>query len=454
MVSEADWDTAQARTARVRAVSGAIGLVGFALLGIPAIALGTRFASGWPGYAAAAVCQIILLGPSTIWLVRMNAKQQVETDNTVRTLADDLETALREAEREAAAREIQVRRQKFESRLANALDMAEGEPEVIEVIERSFAAVLPSAPVELLLADNSHAHLLRMASAPTDGAPPGCGVDSPDNCPAARRAQVQRFEDSEHLDACPKLRNRTQERLSAVCVPVSIMGRTVGVIHATGEAQQSLAEDAVQDLSTLAKLAGARIGLLRVMAETRLQASVDSLTGLLNRRSFEHQVGAARRTHRTMAVAMADLDHFKNLNDTYGHEGGDKSLRLFAQVLRESVRSQDIVARHGGEEFAIAFPACDAMDARRALNAVRLRLDAALTVAGLPRFTVSFGLIDASEQEDVSELLGRADAALFEAKRLGRDQVVVHDANGNAVGAASADPTPDRSEVRLGATRN
>ena len=212
--------------------------------------------------------------------------------------------------------------------------MANGEPEVLDVIERSLASVISDSPAELLLADNSHAHLLRMASVSPTGEPPACGVDSPDRCPAARRAQVQRFSDSDDLDACPKLRNRPQGRLSALCVPVSIMGRTVGVIYTTGAPQHDVEEDAVEDLETLAKLAGARIGLLRVMAETQLQAATDSLTGLLNRRTFEDKVAAHRREVDDMAVAMVDLDHFKTLNDTYGHETGDRALILFAEGVR------------------------------------------------------------------------------------------------------------------------
>ena len=219
-------------------------------------------------------------------------RQQVKTDQKVRMLTSELSEAIELADREGVTREVQGQRQRFESRLANALDMAEGEPEVIDVIERSFAAVVPDAPVELLLADNSHAHLLRMAGVGPDGEPPSCSVDSPDHCPAARRAQVQVFGDSDHLDACPKLRNRPQGRLSALCVPVSIMGRTVGVIHATDKPEAEVEDAQIQDLTTLAKLAGARIGLLRVMAETQLQASTDTLTGLLNRRSFSEKVAA------------------------------------------------------------------------------------------------------------------------------------------------------------------
>ena len=182
--------------------------------------------------------------------------------------------------------------------------------------------------------------------------------------------------------------------------PVSIMGRTVGVIHATGQPDEAVDENQIQDLTTLAKLAGARIGLLRVMAETQLQASTDTLTGLLNRRSFSDHVAAVPGHLHPVSVAMVDLDHFKALNDTYGHETGDRALRLFARVLRDTLRTGDVVSRYGGEEFAIAFPDCSTDDAAHALNAVRAQLDAAITVGGLPKFTASFGVTDTEPGEE------------------------------------------------------
>jgi diguanylate cyclase (GGDEF)-like protein len=374
-----------------------------------------------------------LCSPIALELGRRSLKAQQDSDTLVETLTRQLSDAVRIAHREADEREIEARRQKFESRLANALDMAEGEPEVVDVIERSFSSMVPANPVEFLLADNSHAHVLRMANASPDGIPPGCGVDSPDHCPAARRAQVQRCFDSEDLDACPKLRDRDRGELSAVCVPGSIMGRTVGIFHATGEKNVGFEEDTVSDLEILAKLAGARIGLLRVMAETQLQAATDNLTGLLNRRSFEEQAAALRRKETLVAVVIGDLDHFKVLNDTYGHETGDRALRLFSRVLTESVRTQDLVCRHGGEEFVVALPGCNVEGVRQILNSLNLRLDAAIIVASLPRFTASFGVVEAGFQEDLRGAIARADAALFEAKRQGRNRVVVHDGAGTMI---------------------
>jgi diguanylate cyclase (GGDEF)-like protein len=187
----------------------------------------------------------------------------------------------------------------------------------------------------------------------------------------------------------------------------------------------------------LAKLAGARIGLLRVMAETQLQASTDTLTGLLNRRSFSERVHAIPAHLYPVAMAMADLDHFKVLNDTYGHETGDRALRLFTRVLRDSLRTSDVASRYGGEEFAIAFPDCSSIDAARALNTVRTQLDAAITVGGLPKFTVSFGVTECEPGEELAAILRRADDALLQAKREGRDRVVLHDAKGESAAAPS-----------------
>jgi diguanylate cyclase (GGDEF)-like protein len=430
VVTEEQWQAERTRARRVAFISSALGFLFVPSLGLVALLLTDATTSGVARYPVLVAWLLALFTPMTFGMVRASLVQQRKSDDVVAVLARQSAEAARVANLGAAARDLQSKRQEFESRLANAMDMAEDETEVIDVIERSMAATLPDATAELLLADNSHAHLLRMASVSPDGAASGCSVSSPDHCPAARRSQVQHFPDSDALDACPKLRARAEGRVAAVCVPVSIMGRTVGVLHAVGESDHQFAADKVSELGTLANQAGARIGLLRVMADTQLQAATDSLTGLLNRRSFERKLTAARASEPTVALAMADLDHFKTLNDTYGHETGDRALRLFADVLRGSFRENDLLCRQGGEEFLIALPASTAEAAHRALDAVRERLDAALTVAGLPKFTVSIGVIDTNAREDLPDLTARADAAMFAAKRAGRNRVVVHTFDG------------------------
>ncbi len=432
-ITVSDWMAAQAKTKRLLwlltlgASAVAVGLCMLAVLFADRLAAGT---TRWP---LTAILLVLVILPLAVGSALASLKEQDKTDRMVGTLTRQLAEAVNVAGQQARRQESLALRQEFETRLADALDMAGGEPEVIDVIERALATTLPDSPVELLLADNSRAHLSRMAATSPAGAVQGCSVDSPDHCPAARRAQIQRFPHSDAIDACPKLRGRIEGPVSAVCLPVSIMGRSVGVIHATGEPQAELDDDAIRDLGTLAKLAGARIGLLRVMVETQLQAATDSLTGLLNRRSFEQQVAKARREPLLLTVAVGDLDHFKSLNDTYGHETGDRALRLFAQVLTGSVRQQDFTCRHGGEEFVLALAGCDTNAARDVLDALRGRLDAAITVAGLPKFTVSFGAVEALDHEDLPAVINRADAALFQAKHEGRDRVVIHDPFGVTV---------------------
>ena len=413
MPTEQEWhDARRERTRYTRGVA-AVGILSFAVFTLPAMVIATTVNVGPWRYALGAAATIAIGGPCCVLMMRSAERATQKADDSLRETTRDLDHALE--------------RQEFESRLANALDMAEGEVEVLEVFNRSLATTLGTNPAELLLADNSQAHLMRMTAVGFEADHLGCSVDSPASCPAARRAQIQVFQDSDALDACPKLRHRSPEPISALCVPVAIMGRTVGVIHSTANVGRIPTEDEVQDLGTLAKLSGARLGMIRAMAESQLQAATDPLTGLLNRRSFEEKMIEAQRAHPVIGIAMADLDHFKDLNDTYGHETGDRALRTFARVLSESLRHEDIVCRFGGEEFAVALPGCGVNQASRILDSVRSRLDAAVTVSGLPKFTVSIGVSDFQRGEELPHALARADSALFSAKDNGRNQVVSHE---------------------------
>ena len=335
--------------------------------------------------------------------------------------------------------EGEAARRDFETQLAEAFELSETEPEALKVIERSLTAVIPERPVELLLADSSHAHLHQLVVASHDGSAPNCPVASPNECPAARRSRVQSYPDSSAINACPKLEGRTEHGCSALCIPVSVMGRTVGVIHTIGERHQTLDDAAVTSLQVIANQAGTRLGMLRIIEESQLQASTDGLTGLLNRRALEHRFRALRAQPGKLAVAMGDLDHFKKLNDTYGHETGDRALRSFASTLRETLRTQDIVCRHGGEEFALILPGCTAQDASELLERVRVELRDAARRGGTPSYTARFGVVDADPAEDLEAVLRRADACLFEAKRAGRDRIVI---NGGAPDEPSAEGEP------------
>ncbi len=322
--------------------------------------------------------------------------------------------------------EREARRREFETSLGRALEMAGDEIAAYDTIKRAISGAVPDSSVELLLADNSHAHLDRVVAVVADEErSAGCPVSSPDQCVAARRAQTQVFPDSEALDACPRLRERGESRCSAVCVPVSIMGRTVGVVHATAPLDEPLDDDGIESLQVLANESGNRLGMLRIMAETQLQASTDGLTGLMNRRSLENRARVMRASGTDFALVLADLDHFKSLNDTHGHETGDRALRVFAETLRSEVRTEDLACRYGGEEFVVLLPRAEMHEAIEAMERVRDALARATRRGDVPTFTASFGIAHSNESVDFDDVVHRADKALFMAKDAGRDCICI-----------------------------
>ena len=319
-----------------------------------------------------------------------------------------------------------VQRREFETQLANALDMADTEDEALEVTRLAIESLTPDRHTALLLADNSHAHLRAIIASGDDERFSGCPVESPDRCIAARRGQTQSFPDSSALDACPKLRNRPEGHCGAVCVPVAIAGRTVGVLHVVHRHDQPQASiETVKHLEIVAKQVGGRIGTHRTVSESQAQASTDPLTGLLNRRTLENKVRALKAAGTPFTVVMADLDRFKQVNDTHGHQAGDRALRSFASVVRTTVRPQDLIARWGGEEFVIVLPAASEQDALGVCERIRENLAIASQRGDLDTVTVSLG-IAGDAHTDFSAGLERADAALHEAKTLGRNRSIIY----------------------------
>jgi diguanylate cyclase (GGDEF)-like protein len=315
-------------------------------------------------------------------------------------------------------------RNELEARLQRSLEMAHSEEASYAIVNRALSKGAPGLAAELLLADSSRAHFSQVTkTAELDMG--GCAVMSPAECPAASRGQTQVWVSSTDLDSCPYLQDRTNGACSAVCVPVSIAGNTVGVLHATAADGDPPASNTIVNVELISRKAGERIGMLRAFSKSEVQAHTDPLTGLMNRRSLEVEVRALAEHDLSYIVAYGDLDHFKQLNDVYGHDAGDRALRLFARVLRDSVRPNDILARYGGEEFVVVIPECSLPETVDVINRLRERLAATQEGGTVPPFTVSFGVASGRLGTPFDDTLALADRALLEAKSQGRDRVVV-----------------------------
>jgi diguanylate cyclase (GGDEF)-like protein len=166
--------------------------------------------------------------------------------------------------------------------------------------------------------------------------------------------------------------------------------------------------------------------------QLRALATRDQLTNLFNRRYFLEFIQKYRqksiRDKEPFCVVMADIDHFKSINDTYGHSTGDNVLKLVADYLQKGLRSNDIIARWGGEEFLFVLVNCEKQEAARRIEQLRLGFSQNILVEGnnneVRSVTMSFGVVQSDNDKTIDELISRADQLLFDAKRTGRNKVV------------------------------
>ncbi len=245
--------------------------------------------------------------------------------------------------------------------------------------------------------------------------------------------------------------NRYRSQSFAVA-PLFYGTETVGVLSIT-DRRDGVAFEAIDRIAlrSIGALAGAAIVAADTAADmVRLEraASVDSVTGLLNRSFLDsrlnQEVGRSNREHTELAVLMADIDDFKSINDTYGHQVGDAVLKHVGEIIKSSVRVFDVCARYGGDEFAILMPNSDRT--RALACAERIRQRTAEYVKGdtaLPRLTISVGVAVGDAREGAADLVLRADRALYEAKASGKNSV-----RGQAGSPTAPSPVNEQATTR------
>ena len=202
-------------------------------------------------------------------------------------------------------------------------------------------------------------------------------------------------------------------------LPLTASGERFGTLELVGD---SFSKEQRMNGASLAAHAVVAFVNARLHGMVERQALVDGLTGLANRRAASDAVHAevarAERLETPLAVVLADLDGFKDVNDAHGHAVGDAVLRTFAEVLRETLRESDVAGRWGGEEFLLLLPGADEDGAAQLAERVRVAL-AARSIPGVPglRVTASFGVAEYAGETNTDQLIAAADGALYRAKR-------------------------------------
>lgn len=167
-----------------------------------------------------------------------------------------------------------------------------------------------------------------------------------------------------------------------------------------------------------------------LMSALETQSFEDHVSGALNRRGIEQklafELGSAKRTRMAPSIALVDLDHFKSVNDTFGHASGDAALRHIAQTFTSRLRDYDSVGRYGGDEFLLVLPQASFQDAAKVLDRIQQAIRALPPLKPDLNLTLSIGITQAVPFETAEIVLARADAALYEAKHAGRDCYRVH----------------------------
>jgi diguanylate cyclase (GGDEF)-like protein len=193
------------------------------------------------------------------------------------------------------------------------------------------------------------------------------------------------------------------------------------------------------------RLSEKNAALKAAVERIEVMANRDELTGLANRRAITawlaEQIEAAGRTGAPLSVAILDIDHFKRINDTYGHHAGDRTLQIFGQIAAATIRSADRIGRYGGEEFLLVLVGAPLDTAKEPLERIRKALAAHrwdAIEAGL-RVTITIGVAQHAPSESAEELIRRADMALYLGKESGRDRLVIDPGMLQAVTAGSAE---------------
>ena len=319
--------------------------------------------------------------------------------------------------------------------MGEAISLARSEKEAIDIII-NYAEKLFSEDSGLFYLRPEKENFIELTSAWNLSQKIGPILNLED-CWALRKSSPHFVDPDTGAFLCPHFRDIVKLPARTACLPLISGGETIGLLAviccSREEASDLLEFEARKSLLTVfSQRVASSLANIRLRESLRQQSIRDPLTGIFNRRYLEEtlqrEFSRARRLNQPLSIIMFDIDHFKAVNDSYGHEAGDVVLQSIARELQSIVRTEDIVCRFGGEEFVVVMPGMDfkkaAARASLILQAVR-NLELLVGETKLIKITMSAGVASfPSHGKTPAEVLQAADQALFQAKKLGRDRVV------------------------------
>lgn len=318
--------------------------------------------------------------------------------------------------------------------LKDSLQSCTSFTDMCEVISRFGRKLFPGQTGALyLLTDHGH---LAQAAAWGNSLPDQRHI-APPTCPVLDNGKTHLVmgANSEVCRRCPLGNQARATTFPYVCVPLHSKGHTVGLLHVYHTAPHTDAwlDHWYQLTVTIAQQFGLELANVKSRRHLHQQATRDPLTGLFNRRYLNEvlkwELQQGQQQQHSVGVILLDIDHFKQFNDTYGHDGGDVLLRAVGSLLRERIRGTDIACRYGGEEFILVLPGASIECTRARAEQIRLlvkELRVEHNGQPLSAITASMGVACAPAHGVTSDLIIKAaDDALYRAKASGRDRVVV-----------------------------
>lgn len=323
---------------------------------------------------------------------------------------------------------------KLISNLGDYLRGCLNEDEAYEIVQNNMPILFPDTYGSIALFKNSRNALLQAASW---GEPPAEVKTEfePDSCWSLRQGRMHYSKHDGSVPVCEHLKGLNASAVS-VCLPMQAQGETSGQIVIGSKNNSEFTPHQLTVMRAVGEqisLALANLNLQKILKE---QSIKDPLTKLFNRRyleeTLERETIRANRNKQPLCVLMMDIDHFKKVNDTYGHDAGDAVLVAFAGMLSHKLRKDDIVCRLGGEEFIAIMPAASLDHAKiraEEINESTRKMKVVFKGKVIP-VTVSIGIAQFPEHGDSKEeLMANADSALYSAKQTGRNKFVVFGAD-------------------------